>query len=119
MSEDKKAKTYRDFKDLVNMNTGELAAWLETDEAKSVGWIRDGGLKTAPGCEKSEGYKSGEMILDILPKSQDELTDYDYSHMQRVTGYIKRHLAQHPNKDTSHTRWRYSLMNWGHDPLKD
>jgi len=30
-----------------------------------------------------------------------------------------RHLAQRPDGDVEHTRWRYSLMNWGHDPLKD
>jgi hypothetical protein len=38
--------------------------------------------------------------------------------MRKVVGFIRRHLAQEPaNKVTS--RWRYSLMNWGHDPLKD
>ena len=27
--------------------------------------------------------------------------------------------AQAPTKeDVEHSRWRYSLMNWGHDPLK-
>jgi hypothetical protein len=29
----------------------------------------------------------------------------------------RRHLAQRPSGDVSDTRWRYSLMNWGHDPL--
>jgi hypothetical protein len=28
------------------------------------------------------------------------------------------HLAQRPEGDVEDTRWRYSLMNWGHDPLK-
>ena len=23
-----------------------------------------------------------------------------------------------PKDDVEHSRWRYSLMNWGHDPLK-
>ena len=46
------------------------------------------------------------------------LTEADYAHMRKVTGYIKRHSAQRPKGDVSHTRWRYSLMNWGHDPLK-
>jgi hypothetical protein len=37
--------------------------------------------------------------------------------MRKVVGYVRRHLAQEPaNPATS--RWRYSLMNWGHDPLK-
>jgi hypothetical protein len=34
-----------------------------------------------------------------------------------VVGYIHRHLAQRPAGDISQTHWRYSLMNWGHDPL--
>jgi hypothetical protein len=39
--------------------------------------------------------------------------------MATVVGYIKRHRAQGgPQEDTEHSPWRYSLMNWGHDPLK-
>ena len=38
--------------------------------------------------------------------------------MRKVIGYIRRHSAQRPaNVYTS--RWRYSLMNWGHDPTKE
>jgi hypothetical protein len=33
-------------------------------------------------------------------------------------GYTKRHLAQRPSGDVEKTAWRYSLMNWGHDPVK-
>ncbi|MGI5228574.1 hypothetical protein [Actinoallomurus sp. CA-142502] len=36
-----------------------------------------------------------------------------------VDGYIRRHLAQRPDGDVRETRWRYSPMNRGHDPLKD
>lgn len=39
--------------------------------------------------------------------------------MRKVVGYVKRHLAQKPSGDVTDTAWRYSLMNWGHDPLKD
>ena len=38
--------------------------------------------------------------------------------MKKVIGYVRRHVAQRPQGDVSDTRWRYSLMNWGHDPLK-
>ena len=38
--------------------------------------------------------------------------------MDKVVGYIHRHLAQRPDGDVEDTDWRYSLMNWGHDPLK-
>ena len=36
----------------------------------------------------------------------------------RSIGYIKRHLAQRPSGQIEDTAWRYSLMNWGHDPAK-
>ncbi|MDQ1230054.1 hypothetical protein QE379_001480 [Sphingomonas sp. SORGH_AS 879] len=40
--------------------------------------------------------------------------------MKKVVGYVHRHLKQGgPGKDVEHSPWRYSLMNWGHDPLKD
>jgi len=47
-----------------------------------------------------------------------ELTTDDYKHMRRVVGYVHRHVAQRPRSDVTRTRWRYSLLNWGHDPLR-
>ena len=38
--------------------------------------------------------------------------------MKKVVGYVARHQAQKPSKDVRTSDWRYSLMNWGHDPLK-
>ncbi len=39
--------------------------------------------------------------------------------MRDVVGYVHRYQAQKPeNEDIEDSRWRYSLMNWGHDPLK-
>ena len=47
------------------------------------------------------------------------LTDDDLAHMRKVHGYVQRHLAQEPAKeDLESSKWRYSLMNWGHDPTK-
>ena len=38
--------------------------------------------------------------------------------MRKVVGYVHRHLAQGgPKEGVDESRWRYSLMNWGHDPL--
>ena len=50
---------------------------------------------------------------------KDDLTDSQWDHMEKVIGYIHRHLSQRPDGDVKDTDWRYSLMNWGHDPLKD
>jgi hypothetical protein len=38
--------------------------------------------------------------------------------MRRVVSYVHRHQAQTPKGDIEDSNWRYSLMNWGHDPLK-
>ena len=56
----------------------------------------------------------------IKHKKKADLTDDDSAHMKKVVGYVHRHLKQGgPDKDVEHSPWRYSLMNWGHDPLKD
>jgi hypothetical protein len=39
--------------------------------------------------------------------------------MRKVGGYVHRHMAQAgPADDMEQSQWRYSLMNWGDDPLK-
>jgi hypothetical protein len=97
-----------DWKSAVNMTAKELEQWLDTDESKSVG----------QGEGESTGHKSGRRIVDILGTKKDDLSDDDVAHMRKVVGYVHRHLAQRPDGDVSETAWRYSLMNWGHDPLK-
>lgn len=39
--------------------------------------------------------------------------------MRKVVGDVHRHLAQRPEGEVRDTRWRWSLMNWGHDPLRN
>ena len=51
-----------------------------------------------------------------LGTKKADLSDDDVAHMRKVSGYVKRHVAQRPSGDVSDTAWRYSLMNWGHDP---
>ena len=108
MDADKKDEVYSDFYDCVNMQPKELEEWLETDESKSVG--------DSDGSE-STGHKSGRRIVEIKNTKKADLTDSQYEHMQKVVGYIHRHLAQKPSGDIEDSDWRYSLMNWGHDPL--
>ena len=91
------------------MAPAELERWLETADSRRVGQKQDGG--------ESVGHASGRRIAAILRTRKADLDDDDYRHMRKVVGYIARHRAQEPaNMVTS--RWRYSLMNWGHDPLK-
>ncbi|PSL38989.1 uncharacterized protein DUF3140 [Labedella gwakjiensis] len=99
-----------DFDDAVNMTPSELSDWLDTDESKAVGQ-KNGG-------SESTGHRSGRRIVELLRTKKDDLSDSDLSHMKKVVGYVSRHRAQRPSGDISETDWRYSLMNWGHDPLK-
>ena len=109
-SDDDDQQTYEEFSEAVNMTRSELEEWLDTEEAKSVGQKKDGG--------ESTGHHSGRRIVELLQTRKAELSGDDYAHMRKVTGYVRRHLAQRPNGDVAETPWRYSLMNWGHDPTK-
>ena len=117
MTDETHARIASDFHGAVNMAPAELERWLRTDESKSVGWA-GGKPKSGPGGEPSIGHRSGERIVRIMRVRPAELEEDDYAHMRKVVGYVRRHTAQRPRGDVSHTRWRYSLMNWGHDPLK-
>lgn len=99
-----------EFKQVVNMTPKQLESWLETEESQSVGQKKDD--------DESIGHKSGKQIIEILHKRKADYSDEDLSHMKKVVSYVRRHSAQKPDGDVEDTRWRYSLMNWGHDPLK-
>ncbi|GAB2776909.1 DUF3140 domain-containing protein [Salinimicrobium soli] len=111
MNSEEKEEIYKKFYELVNMAPAEIEDWLKTEESKEVGQDSGDG--------ESIGHKSGKKIIRIKRTRKDELTSADYEHMQKVNGYVKRHLAQRPEGNIKDTPWRYSLMNWGHDPLKD
>jgi hypothetical protein len=112
MADDDADSTRRDFADAVNMTATELEKWLDTDESRSVG-------QKSGDSDESTGHESGRRIVQLLRKKKDDLSDDDLAHMRKVHGYVQRHLAQEPKKeDVSSSKWRYSLMNWGHDPLK-
>jgi hypothetical protein len=102
----------RDFDQAVNLTQAELRRWLDTEESRSVG---DSG-----GEGESTGHRMGRRILELRDTPVDDHTADDVAAMRKVVGYVRRHLAQRPGKESiEDSRWRYSLMNWGHDPLKE
>ena len=112
MADEDPDATRREFGEVVTMTAGELETWLATDESQSVGEDPDG-------SGESTGHASGRRIVELLRRRKGDLTDDDLAHMRKVHGYVRRHLAQEPTSgDVETSRWRYSLMNWGHDPLK-
>jgi len=103
--------TLKGFKAAVNMTPHALEKWLATGESRAVGITHGEGTE-------SVGHHSGRRIVELLRKREADLDDGDLDHMRKVVGYVHRHLAQRPAGDVRHTRWRWSLMNWGHDPLE-
>jgi hypothetical protein len=111
LSPEDEAGVRAEFKRLTNMSQAELKAFLDTPQSKKVGMTRRGE-------SESVGRQSARKILAIRDKAAADLTDADYAHMKKVIGFCRRHLAQRPWGDIADTRWRWSLMNWAHDPLK-
>lgn len=104
-------ETLDEFKRAVNMTAGQIEKWLDGDESKRVGFKADD-------ADESIGHQSGTRIVEILGKKQADYTEDDFKFMKKVVGYVHRHSAQRPDGDIADTNWRYSLMNWGHDPMK-
>lgn len=109
MAAEEVEEVWEDWREAVNMAPGEIEDFLETDESRSVG-DKSGG--------ESTGHRSGRRIVTILRTKKADLDADDAAHMRKVVGYVHRHLAQRPSGDMRDTAWRYSLMNWGHDPAK-
>jgi hypothetical protein len=103
-------RVVEEFDESVNMSRKELEDWLETEESKEIGQ-KDGG-------SESKGHESGRKIVEVLAKDESDYTEDDIDHMRRVVSYVHRHRAQEPEEGAEDSRWLYSLMNWGYDPLK-
>jgi len=110
MKEDRKQEIYEEFYDNVNMTPSEIEEWLETEKSKSVGQDSGDG--------ESIGRKSAKKIIKIKRTKKADLTASNYEHMKKVNAYVARHTAQKPEGDVKESNWRYSLKNWGNDPLK-
>ncbi|MCR9107814.1 DUF3140 domain-containing protein [Marivita sp. XM-24bin2] len=106
-----RSQVWDEWQDLVNMSKSEMEAWLDTADSRSVGDADEG---------ESTGHKSGRRIVQIKDTRKDDLSQDQWDHMAKVVGYVKRHLSQGgPDSGVKCSDWRYSLMNWGHDPLKE
>ena len=80
---------------IASADTKSISA-ISTEMKELAGLARDGKLQP-------QQYQGGTASI---------------SNMRKVVGFIRRHSAQRPaNIYTS--RWRYSLMNWGHDPDRE
>ena len=97
------------FAEIVNMTPREIEDWHKTEASASVGQDSGDGV--------SVGVKAGRRTIQLLRIKCAPNAD-DIKHMRRVISFIARLRAQSPRKNRETSRWRYALMNWGHDPLK-
>jgi hypothetical protein len=109
--EDRKS-IIEDFHQVVNMSPKQLSSWLETEDSQEVGQKQDDETE-------STGHKSGRRIVELLQRNESDYSEDEIAHMRHVVSYVRRHSAQRPQGDIEDTRWRFSLMNWGHDPVQD
>lgn len=111
---------WSEWEELVNMSPAAIEKWLKTEESNAVGDTKSGAASSGKtGGGESTGHKSGRRIIEIKKAGRSKLSEDDWDHMAKVVGYIKRHAKQRPEGDVTDTHWRHSLMNWGHDPLKE
>jgi len=96
---------------MVNLTPQQLEHWLHTRESIKFG------LRDARRGEPA-GHESGRRTLALMSKRADKFTADDLKHMNTVLAYLRRRLEKRPKGDVSASNWRYSMMNWGHDPLK-
>ncbi|MGK9067148.1 DUF3140 domain-containing protein [Stutzerimonas chloritidismutans] len=112
-------ETREEFQRVVNMTPSALRRWLDSDQSRSVGMTAEGEKVSSPSDGEAVGHHMGERILELKGIRQADLSEDDYQAMRKVIGYVHRHLAQRPRGEVRDSRWRQSLMNWGHDPLED
>jgi hypothetical protein len=105
-----KDQIYSEFRELINMGAGELGKFLYSKESKLV--------DAEPQDGDIPARKAGDRTIKILRKKRFELTKGNFEHMERVIAYLPKKLAERPEGDVTESNWRYTLMSWGHDPLK-
>ncbi len=101
----------KEFRSVVNLKPDQLERWLSMPDSKKLGFKDE--VKAG-----TRGHESGKRILKIMSKRRDKYTEDDLQHMQTVVGFVRQHRREKPPGDVFASNWRYSLMNWGHDPMK-
>jgi len=102
---------YLEFKTLVNMSPLEFEKWLETKTARIP-------AEENPESELIIDRKLSRKLIKILLKRKFMLTKGDYECLEKITNHINQLYKNKPTADMLLSRWRYALMNLGHDPLK-
>jgi hypothetical protein len=98
------------FHSYINLTSDQLRTWLLTRASgeDAFGQPPDRALP-----------QPGKRILEVLGKRKVDLTGGDVEVMRETSGQIEDLLAVRPVVGDTDDEWRHSLMDLGHDPLKD
>jgi hypothetical protein len=98
------------FHSYVNVTSAQLRDWLLTRASgeDSFGVPADRALP-----------QPGKSILAVLGKRKVDLTGGDVQLMRDTIAQIEDLLAARPAVDGADDDWRHSLMDLGHDPLRE
>ena len=97
------------FRRLVNLSAASLRRWLDTEESQAAGLPatarrrRSATSRAAASSAILEGQRGGRTRL----------------HPRGRRLHPPPPGAAAGQRTSTDTRWRYSLMNWGHDPMQD
>lgn len=118
LSDDDRREIWGAFQARVNMSAKEQEHWLSQPES-SVGRPVQDQSKSAKHEGETDEKRDARHLIEIRRKLRDELDDADYEYLRRVSKAIDGALTARPPGDIRESDWRYSLMNYGHDPLKE
>lgn len=97
------------FRQVVNMTSEELRAWLLTEVPVS-------------GAHPAQPYfglpELGKQVVELLRKRKVELTQRDADVMELVVDFVLTQEAKGPADTESDDEWRRLLMTVGHDPMR-
>jgi hypothetical protein len=101
------------FREVVNMTSEELRAWLLTGASDQA--AGSGGLPAGPDLGLPE---LGKQVVELLRKRKAELTQRDADVMEQVVDFVLTQEEEGPADTESDEEWRRSLMTVGHDPTR-
>ena len=103
--------------------TADLLARLPTDLRAEVARRMATMDRTSPDVVQELEELLRSKLSTVIEQGTSNVGGVDYvvqvlNQVDRLEKFKRRHRAQAPENQVT-SRWRYSLMNWGHDPLKE
>jgi len=100
---------WESFREIVNMTSEELGAWLGTGASNEDEFPVDPDLSLP---------ELGRQVVELLRKRKADLTQRDADVMEQVVDFVLTQEAEGPAETVTDEEWRRALMTVGHDPMR-